>query len=182
MKSFAYYQQKLYIAQVDEKNNVIGKVERWQAHKKAVLHLGYTVVLTYKNQFVIQHRKHLVFNKYYDLSFSSHQIYKNQNLQTDLEAIYEGLEREWNIFKKDLIGIPKKKGQIYYKVKDPISVFSEHEIDIIYQADLKYLPNPNLDYCFGFELIDKEIFISGKSTFTKLAPWVFVLLKEKLIK
>lgn len=182
MNSSEHYQKKLSLAQVDKNNQITGQIERWQAHKENVLHRGYTVILIYKNQFILQHRKHLVFNKCYDLSFSSHQTYRDQTLQSDVEAIDEGLIREWNITQKDLVTPLIKKGHIYYQAKDPDSEFSEHEIDIIYQAELKNLPQPNLEYCFGFELMNKEIILTGKSPITNFTPWVKVILHNNLIK
>ena len=51
------------------------------------------MILTYQNKFVLQHRKHLAFDGYYDLTFSSHQIYVHSVLQTDEDAINETLKR-----------------------------------------------------------------------------------------
>jgi len=163
-----YYQKKLFLAEVDKSDNIIGKIERWRAHRDGVLHRGFTAVLTYQDNIVLQHRKHLAFDGYFDLTFSSHQIYKNEKLQTDLEAIYETLKREWNIDKTGLVDEPKFLGKFYYdKAKDPNSVFSEHEIDYIYQTELKSLPTPNPDYAYGFELVNKQEVVNFK-----IAPWV----------
>lgn len=181
MNSSDYFQKKLFLAQVDKKNQITGQIERWQAHKESVLHRGYTVILIYKDQFILQHRKHLVFNKCYDLSFSSHQIYKDQTLQSDIEAINEGLTREWNIAENELATPLIKKGQIYYHARDSYSEFSEHEIDIIYQTELKNLPQPNLEYCFGFELIDKKTLLTDKSSINNFTPWVEVMLQNNLV-
>lgn len=162
-----YYQRKLFLAEVDKNDNSIGKIERWQAHRDGVLHRGFTAILTYQDNIVLQHRKHLAFDGYFDLTFSSHQIYKNKKLQTDLEAIYEALKREWNVDKTGLMEEPKFLGKFYYKAKDSHSIFTEHEIDYIYQAELKNLPNSNPDFAYGFELISKE-----EINNYKLAPWV----------
>jgi len=167
-----YYQQKLLLAKVDKNDNIIGKIERWQAHRDGALHRGFTVILTYKNNIVLQHRKHLAFDGYFDLTFSSHQVYKNKKLQTDLEAIYETLKREWNIDKTGLIDEPKFIDKFYYKAKDPNSIFTEHEIDYIYQAELKSLPIPNFDFAHGFKLVDKLQIKNFKT-----APWADNIIK-----
>lgn len=176
-----YYQQKLFLAKVDNSDNIIGKIERWEAHKEGVLHRGFTAILTYQNDIVLQHRKHPAFDGYFDLTFSSHQVYKNNHLQTDLEAIYDTLKREWYINTDDLIEKPKYLGKFYYSAKDSQSVFTEHEIDYIYQAELKNLPTPNSDYAYGFKLINKSRIKNLKLKIKdfKIAPWIKEMIKEK---
>ena len=162
-----YYKKELFFAEVDKNDRVIGKIERWKAHKEGILHRGFTAVLTYQDKIVLQHRKHLAFDGYFDLTFSSHQIYVNEKLQADLEAINETLKREWNIDQTGLTGKLKYLGIFYYKAKDPNSIFTEHEIDYIYKAELKNLPTPNPDFAYGFELVDKQNIKNFKT-----APWV----------
>ncbi|MFA6532736.1 MAG: hypothetical protein WCT22_01935 [Patescibacteria group bacterium] len=168
-----YYKKELFLAEVDKNDNIIGKIEKWKAHKEGMLHRGFTTIFTYQNHIVLQHRKHPIFDGYFDLTFSSHQVYINEKLQTDLEAIYEALKREWNIDKAGLVEEPKFLDKFYYdKAKDPKSVFSEHEIDYIYQTELKSLPTPNPDYAYGFELVSKE-----EINKYKIAPWVNEIVK-----
>lgn len=166
-----YYKKKLFLAEVDKNDNIHKKVERWQAHRDEILHRGFTVVLTYQDKIVLQHRKHLAFDGFFDLTFSSHQIYKNEKLQTDLEAIYESLKREWNVGESGLTDVPEFLGKFYYKAKDPDSIFTEHEIDYIYQTELKSLPNPNPDFAYGFKLVNKT-----QVNEFKLAPWTKEIL------
>ncbi len=174
-----YYQRKLFLAEVDKNDNSIGKIERWQAHRDGVLHRGFTAILTYQDNIVLQHRKHLAFDGYFDLTFSSHQIYKNKKLQTDLEAIYKALKREWNVDKTGLMEEPKFLGKFYYKAKDSHSIFTEHEIDYIYQAELKNIPIPNFDYAYGFKLINKLKIRNLKLKIGnfEVAPWVKKIIK-----
>src|SRR5574340_877974 len=151
-----YYSNRLYLAEVDTSDQITGKVERWLAHEKGILHRGFTVILFYDNRMVLQHRKHPAFDKFWDLTFSSHQIYLNDGrLQDNSDAIYETLKREGNIDKNGLINEPQFLGKIYYKAKDPQSIYTEQEIDYIYSAKLKEKPNPNLEYAYGFKLLDK---------------------------
>ena len=169
-----YYEKKLFLAELDLNDNIAGKIERWQAHKEGVLHRGFTAVLTYQDNIVLQHRKHPAFDCCFDLTFSSHQNFIDENLQTDTDAIYEALKREWNIERSELVDKPKFLGRIYYKARDPQSVFTEHEIDHIYRIELKNPPTPNLDFAYGFKLINKLDMKNFKSEISKLktAPWV----------
>src|SRR3990167_7810389 len=158
-----YYKEKQFIAQVDENDKILGKIEKWEVHKKGILHRGFTAILVYENQYLIQHRKHPVFDGVFDLSFSSHQIYLgNDRLQDNNQAIWEGLKREWNLEKKDLLFEPKLLKKIYYKAKDPNSDFTEHEIDYIYEVEIKKLPSPNYSFCYGFSLVPKKNFLKSK--------------------
>ncbi len=171
-----YYHSKQYIAQVDSDDNIGEKIERWQAHEQGILHRGFTVILLYEQQFVLQHRKHPAFDGFYDLTFSSHQRYKNNVLQKDEEAILETLEREWNI---DITGIKEKPlsiGKIYYKAKDPKSIYTEHEIDYIYMAKLIDRPNPTKDFAYGFETATKQTLHDFN-----LAPWVDIIVQNGLL-
>ena len=179
-----YYRKKQFIAQVDKNDKIIGKIEKWEAHKKGVLHRMFTVIMTYKNQFVLQHRKHPVFDGVFDLSFSSHQIYLDHDrLQDNLTAIYATLKREWNMEKEDLKSKPKFLKKIYYKAKDPNSDYTEYEVGHIYRVELKKIPSPNYDFAYGFSLVEKNKLLTPipYPLIPILAPWVKVMLKEKLI-
>jgi len=178
-----YYKKKLFVARVNLDDIIEGKIERWFTHKQGILHRGYTVILTFQDKYILQQRKHPVFNRCYDLSYSSHQVFINEKLQEDLQAIYEGLLREWNLKKDDLAEHPIKNGKFYYKSQDLKSKYIEHEIDYVYQAKLKELPHPNLDFAYGYKIIDRSQLLQIKklSSLT-LAPWVEKIIKENLVK
>ena len=167
-----YYKQKQIIARVDKKGEVIGQIEKWEAHKKGILHKALTVALLYKGQYIVQHRKHLAFDGVFDVTSSSHQLFKNGDLQTTEEAAYECLKREWNLDKKGL-GEIKNLGAIYYKAKDPKSIYTEHEICEILITEVKDKPIPNLDFAYGFLLASKQE-LQNKN----LAPWVKKMIEE----
>lgn len=176
-----YYKAIQYLAVVDREDNIIGKMEKWEAHKKGILHRAYTAILQYEDSIILQHRKHPVFDDVYDLSFSSHQIYKNEFLQTNEEALYEGLEREWGVEKFEIRSL-KFLNKIYYKAKDEKSEFFDHEIDYIYLIEVNTLPKPNLDYAYGQKIIKKADLASHISKLNKpLAPWVEKILEAKLV-
>lgn len=174
----SYYKQKQIIAKVDRQGNIIGQIEKWEAHKKGVLHRALTVALIYKGQFVVQHRRHPAFDRVFDITSSSHQIYKDDKLQTTLQATYECLKREWNLSKSDL-GELRSLGAIYYKAKDPKSVYTEHEICEILITELRNKPTPNLDFAYGFSLVTKKELLNKQSKiYGKLAPWVIEAIKQ----
>ena len=176
-----YYKQIQYLAQVDKDDNILGKIEKWFTHKNNILHRGLTTILYYQSKIILQHRKHPVFDKVYDLSFSSHQIYINNKLQDNTSAIYDGLKREWNLDKNDLVQSPEFITKFYYQAHDQNSEYFEHEIDYIYKVELKDLPKPNLKYAFGMEIIDQSKIKTLSKLFPNLAPWVRMIIKNNLI-
>lgn len=168
-----YYEKKLYLAQVDHQDKLIKPIERWKAHEKGICHLGFTTILIYNNQVILQHRKHPAFDGFYDLTFSSHPIFIDGKLQPMEEAIYNTLEREWNLAKKDLKTNLKYLDKFYYQAKDPNSIYIEHEVDYLYVAELNKLPDVNKDFAYGFKLIKKDISLASSiyDLGSKLAPW-----------
>jgi len=176
-----YYKQKQYLAQVDTENKIVGKIEKWEAHKKGILHRGYTAILTVGDNIILQHRKHPVFDNVFDLSFSSHQVYSKDILQDDISAIYEGLFREWLIKKEEIVGVPLFLRTIYYKEKDIKSGYTEHEIDYIYYVELKKIPSFSPYFAYGITTVKKSEIQSAIHTLSfPVAPWVRELLKNRL--
>lgn len=175
-----YYKVKQIIAKVNRKGEIIGKIDKWETHKKGVLHKALTVAIFYKNHFIIQHRKHPAFDGVFDITSSSHQLFKNGKLQTSIEATYDTLKREWKLSKKDIYNL-ENKGSIYYKAKDANSQFTEHELCDILISEVKKLPIPNFDFAYGFSLVKKAEVLNKKSRIYKnLAPWVKKAIAEKM--
>ncbi len=174
----SYYKQKQIIARVDRQGNVIGQIEKWKAHKKGILHKALTVALIYNGQYIIQHRKHPAFDRVFDVTSSSHQLFTNGKLQTTEEATYECLKREWGLEKKNL-GKLENLGAIYYKAKDPKSIYTEHEMCEVLAAKIKVEPKPDYDFAYGFSLVSKqELMNKGSKIYENLAPWVKKMIEE----
>jgi len=176
-----YYKEKQWIAEVNEQDEVIGKIEKWEAHKKGILHRGYTAIITYNQQLVLQHRKHPVFDNVFDLSFSSHPIYLKNTLQEDVPAILNGLEREWGVHAEDVIDDITLIKKVQYKAFDDVSGNYEHEIDRIYSVELSKLPEANYDFAYGFFTLNKK---NSDKLFdvrlqSLLAPWVYEIFKSR---
>ncbi|MEK7573691.1 MAG: hypothetical protein AAB531_04670 [Patescibacteria group bacterium] len=177
-----YYRQKQIIAKVNREGKIIGKIDKWEAHRKGILHKALTVAIFYKGSFIIQHRKHPAFDGVFDITSSSHQLFKNGKLQASLEATYDTLKREWNLSKEDLVSKPKNLGTIYYKSKDSKSEYTEHEMCDILITEVKTLPTPNFDFAYGFSLVKKEEVINKKRRiYQALAPWVKKAIANKLL-
>jgi len=176
-----YLNQKQYIAKVNKNGEIIGRIEKWEAHKKGILHKALSVSLTYKGQYIIQHRKHPAFDGVFDLSSSTHQIYENGVLQSTVDATVISLDREWGLKTKDFATLPKIEGSIYYKAEDPNSIYIEHEVCEMVTIKLKRLPEPNHEFAYGYSLVDKKTLTNKKSLIYKnLAPWSKVAIKEDI--
>lgn len=176
-----YYEETQYIARVTEHNEVIGQIERWEAHRTGTLHRAITVAVLYEGFVILQHRKHPVFDNVFDATVSSHQLY-NGNLADDATTISSTLERELGLSSADLIAPPESKGFIYYRAKDPHSTYIEHEACHIYTCATRREPNINFDYAYGYSLQKPDVLRSHTSPLYKiLAPWVKEMLKRELL-
>lgn len=176
-----YYKEKQFIARIDENGNILGEIEKWEAHRKGILHKAITVTLIFKGKFIVQHRKHPAFDKVYDVTSSSHQLFINGKLQTTKEATYNCLEREWNLNRKYLSNL-KNLGAIYYKAKDKNSEFTEHELCDVIIVEVASKPEPNLDFSYDALLVSKnELTDKNSRIYKNLAPWVKVMIEENKI-
>ncbi len=175
------YSKQLVVA-VNREDEVAGEVERWQVHRQGILHRGFTVALLFNNKLILQHRKHPAFDGYFDLSFSSHQLFIDGHLQSSHEAIDAALRREWDIRREDLLDKIEHKGNFIYRAQDPKSKFIEHEIDYFYLAKINHLPTVNYDFAYGYYLIDRKRLTNDSSPlFKALAPWAKIIIKKKFI-
>lgn len=177
-----YYKQKQYIEKVDRNGKHLGYIEKWEAHKKGILHRGFAIILVYKNYFLLQHRKHPAFDAVLDLSSASHQLLQNKKFENLEEAVIISLKREWNLTENDLTGKIKNLGFVYYKSKDPKSIYTEHEYCDILIAKIKKIPTPNLDFAYGFSLATKEELMNKKGRIYEfLSPWAKEIIAQKMI-
>jgi len=179
-----YYKKQFFLPQVNPEDKFLGQVERWSAHKKGICHRGFTTVLVYQHQVILQHRKHPAFDNSYDLSFSSHPVFINGKLQSMEESIIKTLKREWNLTKKDLKTDLKYLGKFYYKAKDPKSIYIEHEVDYLYLVELKKLPLVNKNFAYDFKLMEVTKILNTKYSIlnTNFCPWVIKILEKNLIQ
>ena len=176
-----YYSEQQMIAGVDREGNILGKIEKWKAHRLGILHRGFTVIVLFEDFLILQHRKHPAFDGTFDMAISSHQVFLNGKLQDITDAVYIALKRELNIEKSDLVSKAKNLGSIYYKAKDPKSEFTEHEIDDVLVVEVKKIPTPNLDFSHGLSLVKKEEISDKKSRiYNSLVPWAKVMIEKNM--
>ncbi|PIR80046.1 MAG: hypothetical protein COU25_02350 [Candidatus Levybacteria bacterium CG10_big_fil_rev_8_21_14_0_10_35_13] len=177
-----YYKQKQYIEKVNRGGKHLGYIEKWEAHKKGLLHRGFGIILLYKNFILLQHRKHPAFDGVLDLSSASHQLLENDKFESLTEAVINSLEREWNLKRKNITGKVKRLGHVYYKEKDPKSIYSEQEYCDVLIAKINKLPIPNLEFAYGYSLVTKEELYNKKSRiYENLSPWGKKIVDQKFI-
>jgi len=176
-----YYQQKIFIPHVDENDNFLGPVERWEAHEKGALHRAFTVAVYYDDKIICQHRKHPVFDDVYDFTASSHPRVVNGKIQSIEDAVAQTLKREWNMEKSDIKNLVKK-GFALYTDKDPKSKYIEHEYCYLYVCETEREPVANLEMSYGFLLTPLEsLKTETHEVSNKLSPWVKEFLKKNLL-
>lgn len=167
-----YYDQNQLIARISKTGEILGQVEKWEAHKKGILHKAFSIAIRYKGFYVLQHRKHPVFDAVFDLSCSSHPIYKGTKLETDEDAIMKTLRREWGLTKNNLKGRIQDIGVIYYRANDPKSRYIEHELCTQYLVEVRKLPDAKQDFAYGYSLVTlEELQKKSSRIYETLAPW-----------
>lgn len=166
-----YYQEVQYIPLCNTDGTITGQGERWDVHKKGILHRGFTVVLSLKTCFVLQRRRHPVFDDVVDLTSSSHPLMIQGQMEDEREAVARCLSREWHLDIKDTSMI-KKRGAIVYKAHDNAG-YTEHEFCTFYDVKIDTLNPPDFAYAYGYEVVEKDYFSNHHDRFN-LAPWVSV--------
>lgn len=175
----SYYTEIQYIPRVDKHGSVLGKIERWEAHKKGVLHSGFTICLEYDGKYILQHRKHPVFDGVFDCTCSSHLLFEHDHVESEESAIYRTLLRELGVKKKDLKHKPKRLSTAYYKANDTQGTYVEHEYCTFYHAELATLPLLDYNYGYGLVIVEKEKLTDPKFPLRKAcAPWVKKFLQQ----
>lgn len=165
-----YLSKTINLLQANKQNKIIGEIERWQAHKEGILHRGFTCILKINNFYIIQKRKHKVFDNVFDLSFSSHpQMLKGNKPQKIEDAIVENFKREWSF--KGKIKKLKLLDKYYYKEKDEKSGFFEHEINYLYLMEIDGKIKNKEEYSYGMDYIDFETLYKKFKNFN-FAPWI----------
>lgn len=174
-----YQNQILKLIKVNKKDEILGSIERWSAHQEAILHRGFTAIIKINNNIVIQKRKHKVFNNVFDLSFSSHPIFIKKNAESTEEAVKKNLKREW-VFKGKILDL-KFLDKYYYKEKDEVSGFWEHEINYLFLVNLKGKIEHNPDFAYGMDTLTIENLLKKFKQFN-FAPWVKKIPLKKIEK
>lgn len=177
-----YYEDVQYIARVNKDDTIQDTVERWEAHKKGLLHRALTITIFINESVLLQKRKHPVFDSVYDMTISTHQKYVNGELQDDEEALFQTLERELHIKKESITKKFQHKGNIVYQAADPKSDYIEHEVCHIYTCGLDHTPTFDPAYAYGIQILPiEEIIDQKKQTYHRLAPWVQEMMTKGMV-
>jgi isopentenyldiphosphate isomerase len=163
---------------VTNKGVIIGMEKNKIVHKKGLLHKGFTLVCTYKSFYILQMRKHEVFDKTIDATLSSHPYQSNSKVKREIQSVLSSLKREWIV--KDAISAQDifVLGSFIYKAKS--DNFTEHELVTFYSVELKSIPLPKNEYSHGMLLVPKKNLYSLR-TVLPIAPWVRKALSLKLL-
>ena len=176
-----YYHEVQYVAVVDKNDTVLDRVERWEAHNKGILHRGFTVGLKYKDAWIVQHRKHPVFDSVLDVSCSSHPPYTSEestSLKSMAEAVIVTIQREWHVEGQSIVADKlRHEGTVYYKANDPLSKFVEHEICHVYSLELLTIPTIAEEFAYGMSVVPHKLLMSSQNILrAAFAPWVAPML------
>lgn len=175
-----YFSQKINLILVDKKDKIKGSIDRWQCHQEGILHRGFTCVIKLEKFYIIQKRKHKVFDNVFDLSFSSHpRMLKNNKPQKIEEAIIENFKREWNF--KGKIKKLKLLDKYFYKEKDEKSGFFENEINYLYLMEIDGKIKNKEEYSYGMDYLDFETLYKKFKKFN-FAPWIKKISLTKIKK
>ncbi len=182
MQSSYYSQQQIFIPRVDENDTYIDVIERWQAHEKGILHRAFSVALYHEGKILCQHRRHPVFDKWFDVTASSHpQVSTDGVIQSCEEAAVSCLEREWGLELGELKNL-RTAGSVMYRSPDPYSQYIEHEYCYLIKADIGVLPARNPEVAYGYTLLTPQELSSEDSPFyPALATWVKEFIRTGLL-
>ena len=177
-----YYDEEQFLAQVDENDKFLGRVEKWEAHTSGLLHRAFTIALTINGDILLQHRKHPVFDGVYDLTCSSHPMC-NQDSEEGVQGLADAggaaLEREWGLQQSELLSSLKDIGSVYYQAKDPHSKYVEHEICHLLIGEVERVPEPNPEFAYGYSILEAQSLVNNwekKPIAASAAPWVEPLI------
>jgi isopentenyl-diphosphate delta-isomerase len=143
---------------VDDKDNIIGYAPRTECHTgKGKRHRAFVIILYNKEKkILLQHRKHKLFDKLWDLAAASHPLHVDGKDQGNIEAALRCLKNEWGIEKIEL----KKIGAFNYFKQDENRCENEYCYLIAGEYDEELKMNTEVAYNFrwvSFEQLLSEI-------------------------
>jgi len=97
---------------VDDKDNILGYAPRSECHTgKGKRHRAFIILVYNKDkEILLQHRKHKLFDKFWDLTAASHPLHVDGKNESYIEASSRCLKDEWGIENIEL----KKIGAFNY--------------------------------------------------------------------
>jgi len=159
---------------VDDKNNMLGYAPRSVCHTgKGKRHRAFVILLYNKDKkILLQHRKHKVFDKFWDLAGASHPLHVDGKNQDDIEAALRCLRDEWEIENVKL----EKIGAFNYFKQDENRCENEHCYLIIGEYDGELKMNPEVAY--GFKWVSFKELLSE----IEKSPGMFTQWSKEAVK
>ncbi len=129
---------------VGDNDNILGYAPRNVCHTgKGKRHRAFVILIYNKDKkILLQHRKHKVFDKIWDLTAASHPLHVDGKNETYIEAALRCLRDEWGIENVEL----KKIGSYNYFKQDEERCENEHCALIIGEYNGELRMNPEVAY------------------------------------
>jgi len=159
---------------VDDKDNILGYAPRSECHtEKGKRHRGFVILLYNKDKkILLQHRKHKLFDKLWDLATASHPLHVNEKNESYIEAASRRLKEEWRIEKVKL----KKIGAFNYFKEYGNHCENEYCALIVGEHNGKLDANPEVAY--GFRWVSLEQLLSEIEKNPEIfTPWLIEAVK-----
>jgi len=177
-----YYEDIQYIARVGSDDAIQGKIERWAAHQKGILHRAITIAVYINESILLQKRKHPVFDSVFDMTVSTHQLYVDGSFQSDEQTIFQTLKQELFLKPESLTQKPQYKGNITYQAADPKSDYAEHEVCHVYTCATNTLPLFDPAFAYGVKTATRsEIIDQNAAIYHELSPWVKEMIQDGMV-
>jgi len=131
---------------VDDKDNLLGYAPRSECHTgKGKRHRAFVILVYNKDKkILLQHRKHRLFDKLWDLTAASHPLHVNGSNEGYIESACRCLKREWGINKINL----RKVGAYNYFKSYNGRCENEHCALIVGEFDGEIIMNGEVAYGF----------------------------------
>lgn len=154
---------------VDDEDNFLGYAPRTECHTgKGKRHRAFVLMLYNKDKkILLQHRKHKLFDKLWDLTGASHPLHLDGNDESYLESAARCLKTEWKIENIKL----KVLGAFNYFSQYDERCENEHCALIIGEYDDKVKINPEVAYDFRWVSL-KQLLSEIKKNPEEFTPWL----------
>jgi isopentenyl-diphosphate delta-isomerase len=141
---------------VDDKDNIIGYAPRSECHTgKGKRHRAFVILIYNKDKkILLQHRKHKLFDKVWDLTAASHPLHVNGSNENCIEAACRCLRVEWGIEKVEL----RKIGAYNYFKEYGNHCENEHCALIVGEYNGKI--DMNSEVAYGFKWVSLKQLLS----------------------
>jgi len=141
---------------VDDKDNMLGYALRTECHTgEGKRHRAFVILIFNKDKkILLQHRKHKLFDKLWDLAAASHPLHVDGRDESYIESASRCLKDEWGIENIEL----KKIGAFNYFKEYGVHCENEHCALIVGEYDGELDMNPEVAY--GFRWVSLEQLLS----------------------